>query len=340
MRVILFLLLIAGVGIGAVIGLNSNQDKNILPTISTPAPTPFEFQEMTIPYLRSYKFESSLADLRQVSNNANYTSYTTSYTSEGLKVNGLLTRPKGEMSDGGWPAIVFVHGYILPAQYRTTQNYMSYVDYLARNGFVVLKIDLRGHDQSEGEAGGSYYSSDYVMDTLHAHAALALSDFVNKDKIGLWGHSMAGNVVLRSQAAKPEIPAVAIWAGAGFTYSDIQQFGIDDNSYRPPPQNTERARKRARLRELYGDFDPESTFWKQVTPANYLNEIKGAIGLFHAVDDNVVNIEYSRNLDSLLDQTAVEHELNEYSSGGHNLSGSTFTRAMQATVEFYKKYLN
>ena len=304
-----------------------------------PAPTPFEFQEMTVPYLRQQSFDSSLGALQSLSDNINYASYLTSYTSSGLKVNGLLTRPKGQMPDGGWPAIIFIHGYIPPTSYRTTQNYASYVDYLARNGFVVFKIDLRGHDKSEGEAGGGYYSSDYVMDTLHAYAALQSSDFVNPDQIGLWGHSMAGNVVMRTLAAKPDIPAVAIWAGAGYTYTDLQEFGIDDNSYRPPEQNTERQRKRQRLRELYGDFDPQSQFWKQVVPTNYLNDIKGTIGLFHAIDDAVVSIEYSRNLDSLLDNTAVEHELNEYKSGGHNLTGNAFTQAMQRSVEFFKIHL-
>src|SRR5690606_8606887 len=105
---------------------------------------------------------------------------------------------------------------------------------LARNGFVVFKIDLRGHAESEGEAGGGYYGSDYVVDTLNARAALASSDFVNPKKIGHWGHSMAGNVTSRALAAMPEIPAVTIWGGAVYTYSDMQKYGIDDNSYRPP----------------------------------------------------------------------------------------------------------
>ncbi len=304
-----------------------------------PSPSPFPFQELTIPYLRNREFVSKLNNLSQASETAAYTAYLTSYDSDGLKVNGLLTRPKGSMPQGGWPAIVFVHGYIPPSQYRTTENYASYVDYLARSGFVVFKIDLRGHGDSEGEAGGAYYSSDYVIDTLNAYAALERSEFVNPNKIGLWGHSMAGNVLFRSFTVKPTIPAVVIWAGAVYSYSDIQEFGIDDNSYRPPPQNTERARKRQELRNTYGEFDPTSDFWRQVAPTNYVGDLKGAIQLHHAVNDNVVSINYSRNLMRLLNGTSISHELNEYPGGGHNLTGSTFTEAMQKTVNFFKEHL-
>lgn len=312
---------------------------NISQTFTSASPTPYPFQEMTIPALRQREYNSSLADLEEISEASNYTSYTTHYDSDGFKVNGLLTIPKGAQPENGWPAVVFVHGYIPPTQYRTTQNYLSYVDFLARNGLVVFKIDLRGHDQSEGEAGGGYYSADYVIDTLNAYSALQSTDFVNPNGIGLWGHSMAGNVLLRSLAAKPDIPGIVIWAGAVYTYADMQEYGIDDNSYRPPPQNSERVRKRQLLRETHGDFSPDSEFWKQVAPTNYLQDIKGAIQIHHAVDDNVVSIEYSRNLMNLLDNTAVLHELVEYPSGGHNLTGSNFTQAMQRTVNFFQEQL-
>lgn len=322
---------------------NGNPMEQVSPLVGQnliPSPTPFPFEEMTIPYLRAKEFKSSLGELQPVSENASYTSYLTSYTSEGLKINGLLTKPVGETPEKGFPAIVFIHGYIPPIQYQTLEKYVDHVDFLARNGFVVFKIDLRGHGNSEGEAGGGYYSADYVLDSLNAYAALQSADFINPKAIGLWGHSMAGNVVLRSLAAKVEIPAVVIWAGAGFTYLDLNEYSISDSSYQPPPQNTERTKKRQELRELYGNPVDGNPFWKLVAPTDYLKDIKGAIQLNHAVNDEVVNIEYSRNLNRILDKTSVIHEFHELSSGGHNISGSAFTQAMQNTVDFFKKHLN
>ncbi len=330
--------------ISILIGLSFKQSQSLSKITNTKSqptvtPSPFLFQELTIPYLRNQTYQSQLGDLAQVSKNQNYTEYLTSYSSDGLKINGLLTKPIGQMPEGGWPAIVFVHGYIPPNQYQTLERYVNYVDYLARNGFVVFKIDLRGHGSSEGQAGGGYYSSDYVIDTLNAYAALQSSNFVNPKKVGFWGHSMAGNILLRSFAIKPEIPAVVIWAGAGYTYLDLNTYGISDSSFRPQPADSERQRQRQQLRALYGDPKDGNPFWKLVAPTSYLNDLKGAIQLDQAVDDQTVSIEYNRNLNKLLDATNVPHEFFEYPSGGHNISGASFTEAMQNTVSFFKKYL-
>lgn len=305
-----------------------------------PTPTPIPFYELTIPYLRSRSYQSTLGSLEDVSQNTNYTSYITSYTSDGLKINGLLTKPAGEEPDNGWPAIVFVHGYIPSLTYQTTgQQYADYVDYLADNGFVVFKIDLRGHGSSEGEPGGSYYSSDYIIDVLNAYAALTHTPFVNAEKIGLWGHSMAGNVIARSMAVKPDIPAIVVWAGAVYSYKDFADYGINDNSYQPPQTSSERQRKRQELMTTYGQPKDGNPFWQQVAATSFLKDIKGAIQLNHAVNDEVVNVGYSRDFNALLDKTSVPHELHEYLNGGHNLTGSSFVAAMQNTVAFFKKYL-
>ena len=312
--------------------------KRTMENLQKPAAVPL--YELTIPALREKKYESKLGNLEAAYDNLNYTAYLTNYTSEGLKVNGLLTKPTGEMPEGGWPTIIFIHGYIPPTQYETMgQAYSTYVDYMARNGFVVFKIDLRGHGESEGEPGGGYYGADYVTDALNAYTALESVDFVNKKKIGLWGHSMAGNIVMRSLAAKTDIPAAVIWAGAVYSYTDQRKYGINDNSYRPPDLASQRNNRRQRIYEKVGSPSAQSAFWQQMAPTSYLGDIKGAIEIHHAVDDDVVNIGYSRDLVELLDKTSVPHELFEYQSGGHNISGESFNQAMGRTVEFYRKNL-
>lgn len=313
--------------------------KTNLNIISAPTPIPGPFYELTIPYLKNRDYESELGKMEVVSETSNYTSYLTSYDSDGLNINAQLTVPIEDRPLEGYPAIIFIHGYIPPANYQTLVNYSAYVDYLASSGFVVLKIDLRGYGNSEGEARGAYYSSDYIIDTLNAYSALRNFEDVNPNGIGIWGHSMAGNVTLRALAAKPEIPAAVIWAGAVYTYEDWKKYGIQDGSYRPPADATERQRERDLLFKTYGEFDPQSPFWQEVTAINYLSGVKTAIQLHHAIDDNVVNIGYSKDLDRLLTDAGVTHELHEYPSGGHNISGSAFNEAMGNTVEFFRTHL-
>ena len=297
------------------------------------------FQELTIPYLRKRTYQSQLGNLQEVSRNNNFISYLTSYDSDGLRIEALLTKPVGDAPTGGWPAIIFIHGYIPPTEYRTREKYVDYVNSLASSGFVVFKIDLRGHGNSEGEAGGAYYSSDYIIDALNARAALEGTDFVDARRIGLWGHSMAGNVVLRSLVSRPEIKAAVIWAGAVFNYEDWRELGLNDGSYRPSGVLSNRQEQRRLLFTTHGEFSTESEFWQQVVATNYLTDLKGAIQLHHAVNDSVVSVDYSRGLATLLEQAGVDHEFHEYRSGGHNLTGSSFSQAMFRTIEFFKKWL-
>src|SRR3989344_5454582 len=65
--------------------------------------------------------------------------------SEGLKIYGLLTVPNGNPPSGGFPAIIFNHGYISPSVYKTTEKYVAYQDAFARVGYITFKSDYRGH---------------------------------------------------------------------------------------------------------------------------------------------------------------------------------------------------
>ncbi|MFC6802149.1 alpha/beta hydrolase family protein [Deinococcus caeni] len=105
---------------------------------------------VSIQALKAREYPGSALTVRQtLAAGSNYTRQVVSYQSEGLRINALLTVPRGTPPQGGWPAIVFNHGYIPPAEYRTTERYVAYQDAFARAGFVTLKSDYRGHGSSE-----------------------------------------------------------------------------------------------------------------------------------------------------------------------------------------------
>ena len=120
---------------------------------STPTPT---LHPMTILAMRQTPYPGSEIVIEDTfAAGSNYYRYYAYYLSEGYKIYGLLTVPFGDPPEGGWPAIVFNHGYIPPSVYRTTERYVAYVDWLARSQYIVFRIDYRGHDQSEGTALGA-----------------------------------------------------------------------------------------------------------------------------------------------------------------------------------------
>jgi len=322
---------------------------NPVPSITpTPAPTEMIFRvgkELTIDYLRDLEIEGSeIVFHERLSPGWNYHRHIVSYTSEGNKIYGLLTIPMEDPSEGGFKAIVFNHGYIPPAVYQTTERYAAYVDYLARNGFVVFKIDYRGHGNSEGFPSGSYFSPGYTIDAISALKSLQGLDYIDPDGIGMWGHSMAGNLVLRAMLVEPDIKAGVIWAGAVYSYEDLLEYGINDNTYRPPatPDNIdedEHLRGNRAVFEIYGWPDASQPFWQAVSLTQNIDFLQNPIQLHHAEDDSVVSIQYSYGLAGTLHENQKEYEFYTYDGGGHNIISLWFDQAMLRTVDFFNENL-
>lgn len=323
---------------------------------------------ISIDYLRQLDLiGSDLVIEEELSPGSNYSRYIASYMSEGNMIYGLLTVPNEEMPENGFSAVVFNHGYIPPSQYKTTEKYVAYVDYLASNGFVVFKIDLRGHGNSEGEPRGTYFSADYTIDAINALRSLQRFEKVNPEKIGMWGHSMAGNLVLRAMLVEKEIAAASIWAGAVYSYKDFVAYRLNDSSYvrRPQPAQEiqpvstgseddqeesrpltaiEKSRQAIsdevqKLRTSSEDIDFNDPFWESVSLTRNIDYLENPIQLHHAIDDPTVNIGYSYDLVKVLESSGKAYEFYEYPGGGHNINSPYFEEAMQRTVEFFEKHL-
>jgi dipeptidyl aminopeptidase/acylaminoacyl peptidase len=297
--------------------------------------------DLTIAALRERKIEgSNIVYEQRLADGPNYAQYIASYISEGNKIYGLLTVPFGEVPPGGFKAIVFNHGYIPPDVYQTTQRYVAYVNTLASHGFVVFKIDMRGHGNSEGEATGAYYSPGYTIDAIAAFKSLQKLDFVDPHGIGMWGHSMAGNIVLRALLVEPDIKAAVIWAGAVYSYADFVTYRISDPSR--PPSTGEESPSRRRSREIidtYGQPDLSVPYWRAVSLTENIDYLQAPLQIHHAINDPVVNIGYSIDLVNILAQHDKVYEFYTYEGGGHDIDSPYFETAMLRTIEFFQKYL-
>lgn len=274
----------------------------------------------------------------------NYYQYIVSYKSEGLKIYGLLTVPIGDLPEGGWPVILFNHGYIPPAQYKTTERYGSYVDNFARNGYIVFKSDYRGHGISEGRPEGAYYSASYTIDVLNALASLKKYKDANPEKIGMWGHSMGGNIVLRSLVVRPDdIKAAVIWGGVVGTYEDLTKNWRRSAPFRLSPEEQAirnmRNSSRTALMQKYGSPSAASKFWISIDPNFYLEDIKVAIQIHTGSDDQEVPAEFSKGLFDRLSKINKVVEFYNYEGGDHNISDPNFSIAIKRSLDFFDKYL-
>lgn len=316
------------------IPLLSNSSVTVLPS-----PTPSLFP-LAIESMRQNSYPGSPITIEStLAQKPLYAEYLASYFSDGYKIYALLTVPTTPTTSG-YPAIVFNHGYIPPEIYKTTEKYIAYVDALAKAGFVVFKIDYRGHGQSEGKPEGAYYSTAYTKDALNAVASLQQFDRVDPDRIGMWGHSMGGHITLRSMVVSPHIKAGVIWGGVVASYEDMMTNWHRSRPWQP--SNRETAARRPSRQEIIDQFgDPKENpqFWQSISPIYHVESVSGPIQIHHGLADDVVPYQFSESLHQALIAASQTVEYYSYNNGDHNLSDPDFTPAMTRTIDFFTKYL-
>jgi pimeloyl-ACP methyl ester carboxylesterase len=111
----------------------------------------------------------------------------------GATMRALLYRPPGATPDRPAPAILAFHGYLNSAEMQG-----NFATEYARRGYVVLAPDQRGHG---GSAPVTFADGFGGPDAL---AYLRGLPFVDRNNIGLEGHSMGGWAVLSAAKAHPD----------------------------------------------------------------------------------------------------------------------------------------
>ena len=309
------------------------------PTI-TPTPTPTH--PLMIEVMRRLAYPGSeITFVETLDPGANYDRYVISYESEGNTIFALFTVPWGEPPASGWPVILFNHGWIRPEEYRTTERYIDYVDAIARSGYIVLRSDYRGHGNSEGEAIISYRSPGYTADVLNALAAVKTYPAADPDRIGMWGHSMGGNITLRAMVVSDEIKAGVIWGGVVVSHPDMFQLWRrpPGDSPTPTPNPTRfRSRWRAEWYEIYGSPEENPAFWAAISPNSYLADLSGPIQLHHGTADTSVPNVFSEILYAEGQAIGQPIELYLYEGDNHNLV-IHFGTAMQRSIAFFDAHV-
>ncbi len=305
-----------------------------------PSPTPTPPNPLTIDFLRQRGYTGSDIKIEQtLTPGSNYNRYIASYLSDGLKIYALLTVPKGSKPATGFPVIIFNHGYIPPAQYRTTERYVAYVDAFARNGYIVFKSDYRGHDNSEGVATGGYGSPGYTIDVLNALASMKKFPDADPNRIGMWGHSMGGQITLRAAVVSKDIKAEVIWSGVVAPYADLMtQWHRAGTAPVTPiaPEGTRRWRNDLILQ--YGDPEQNPAFWDSISPNSYVRDLSGPLQLQATTTDPEVPFAFSQTLYDEVRAVGKTVEFYSYPNDDHNLS-KHLTLALERSVAFFDKYV-
>jgi uncharacterized protein len=313
------------------------------PAVAAPAITTASVPTLplTIEAMRQRSYPGSDIVIEQtLAPGSNYNRYYVSYQSDGLKIFALLTVPRTQKPATGFPVVVFNHGFIPPDVYKTTERYVAYVDAFARNGYIVLRSDYRGHDQSEGEARGGYGSPDYTVDVLNGLASVKRYKDADPNRVGMWGHSMGGHITLRSMVVNKEIKAGVIWAGVVASYGDMLNNWRRPNAATNPPIDVTPSpgrRWRREFVEQYGSPESNPTFWNSISPITFIGDV-APIQIHHGSNDADVPIAFSDSLAASLKAANRNYEYFIYKGDNHNLSGN-LGLALRRSVAFFDKYV-
>ena len=131
--------------------------------------------------------------------------------SAGLKLAGVVHVPRALRPSERRGAFLVLHGF---GSNKTSSNTMQPTKVLSDLGYVVLRFDMRGCGDSEGEFG-RVICLEQVEDTRNALSFLAQHPAVDPARIGLIGSSFGGAVAIYTGGVDQRVAAVISNGGWG-----------------------------------------------------------------------------------------------------------------------------
>jgi len=302
-----------------------------------PAPLP-----VSIPLLQKRDYGTAQLNIGPVvSKTKTYTASIVTYESDGLSLHTLYTLPNSPKPPKGYPVIILNHGYISPRTYDSVNSYFGITDFFAKSGFIVLKPDYRGNAQSEGASDPTLRRFEYPIDVMNLIASVQNIPNADSSNIFIWGHSMGGEITLKSleiigkkQDLAKRVKAAVVWAPVSDT---IAWFTKD---HAPTlPEYSSGSENLNNLYKILGNPTATSATWQSLSPLTYLSDIQTPVAIFHGTGDQTVPNGTSIALYNDLKSLNKQATLTLFPNDNHNLS-TNFTDAATQSLDFFKKYLS
>jgi fermentation-respiration switch protein FrsA (DUF1100 family) len=131
----------------------------------------------------------------------------------GIRLAGTLTLPKKE---GVFPAVILISGSGPQNRDEELLGHKPFLvlsDFLTKNGIAVLRFDDRGTGKSSGDFKEAT-TFDFAKDVEYALEYLQKRKEINKDKIGLIGHSEGGIIAPIIASENEDIDFIVLMAGS------------------------------------------------------------------------------------------------------------------------------
>ncbi|XOV80876.1 MAG: DPP IV N-terminal domain-containing protein [Aestuariibacter sp.] len=226
--------------------------------------------------------------------------------------------------EGKHPAIVFVYGGpgVQVVQNRWYGNRGLLMQHWVSKGYVVFSIDNRGSNHR----GKAFEDPIYermgdieVQDQISGVKFLQTFPYVDKERIGVYGHSYGGYMALMSMFKAGE------YFAAGVSGAPVTDWRLYDTHYTERYMGNPNSNKAA--------YDAASVF-------PYAENLKGDLLIYHGMADDNVLFTNSTKLYKHLQDLAIPFETMDYPGKKHSLRGkqtgihlyNTITRFFDRTL--------
>ncbi|HEY3312811.1 MAG TPA: dienelactone hydrolase family protein [Anaerolineales bacterium] len=264
-------------------------------------------------------------NLGNMGNFNGFTRYHIRYPSDGLNIDGFANIPRG---DGPFPIIIVLHGYTDPSTYETLDYTTDAADNLAGQGYIVLHPSYRNFPPSD--SGDTLFRVGYAIDVLNLIAIVqqsarqpGLFEHANPSKIGLWAHSMGGDIALKVAEISPYIKAVLLYSSMSGDEKINSKFF---KNYTGSPENN---------LELQAS-DQEFAL---ISPDHYYQNITAAIQIHHGKADSVVPVSVAEETCQKMKDARLDIRCYYYDGADHTFLRRDTQEFSPRVVTFFAKYL-
>jgi uncharacterized protein len=307
--------------------------KRIYGDAPPPAPNPepismHALQQMT-------RWGNDLKIVRTVDETSEYTQYSITYRSGNLKITGQMFVPVG---DGPFPVMIMNHGFLTTDVYTSGMDSHRESPFVAANGFVAIHPDFRNYAGSDvdEDADVNLTAFGWAEDSLNLVDAVKHSDlaFLDKTRIGYWGHSNGGQVSMMALVAQqePDIKAFVLFAPTSPNYVD------NFNRWTRPRAGSQVAAIKAR----HGLPEDNPAFYEglSVGPAFVEAKTKGPVLLFHGTADTNTPFAWSETSAALMADAGIDITFVPVAGENHLFSDNAWSGGVASRfLAFINKYV-
>jgi len=249
-------------------------------------------------------------------------------THDGREIPAFLYKPHGMKAGEKAPVVLSVHGGP-EAQELPTYNYNGLYQYLLNRGIGIIATNIRG---STGY-GKSYqtlihrdWGGDELKDLEHAVFYLQGLDWVNSEKLGVFGGSFGGFATLSCVTRLPQYWAAAVdIVGPSNLITFVKAV--------PPFW-------RRFMAKWVGDPEEDKEFLIERSPITYVDDIQAPILIIQGANDPRVVKPESDQMVARLEELGRTVEYMVFEDEGHGFTKTANTlKALGASAKWFEKYL-